>query len=292
MAADDRPTPSTEERLERGELIFFPECPFPLPTGDDRAFLLAQRLSRFSHKNISYDPATNRLNGHVRRGRTQTDRLRDVLAGHSRSIASWLHRTLPHYSVGITLDRATFRSEEEATRCLRHTARNDLLHVDSFPNRPAFGRRILRVFANVNPAEPRVWMTSDPFAKLFAKYGERAGLPGRNSGSWLEQVGQSVIRIFRPGRSRRSDYDAFMLRFHDFLKLEDAFQEKCSKRIWSFPAGSAWLAMTDACSHAVLRGRFALEHSFFIGGEVLALPGESPVSLLSTANNSSASEAA
>jgi hypothetical protein len=41
-----------------------------------------------------------------------------------------------------------------------------------------------------------------------------------------------------------------------------------------------WLAMTDACSHAVLRGRFALEHSYFVPSSALAVPDESPAALL------------
>ena len=44
-------------------------------------------------------------------------------------------------------DRGSYRPEEEATRRLRLTARNDLIHVDAFPNRPTQGYRILRVFA-------------------------------------------------------------------------------------------------------------------------------------------------
>ena len=39
-------------------------------------------------------------------------------------------------------------------------------------------------------------------------------------------------------------------------------------------AASAWLAMTDACSHSVLRGRYALEHSYFVAPANLALPAE------------------
>ena len=49
------------ERLERQELLHFPTCPFPLPVGDDLAFLRAQEVGRYSHKNVSYDPATNSL---------------------------------------------------------------------------------------------------------------------------------------------------------------------------------------------------------------------------------------
>ena len=71
-----------------------------------------------------------------------------------------------------------------------------------------------------------------------------------------------------------------MLRFHDYLKTNEEFQERGSKRLWSFPPGSAWLAMTDACCYAELRGRFALEHSYFIAPGVLACPELAPARLV------------
>jgi hypothetical protein len=74
-----------------------------------------------------------------------------------------------------------------------------------------------------------------------------------------------------------------MLRFHDYLKAYEKFQELGPKRFWKFPPGSAWLAITDTCSHAVLRGRFALEHSYFLAPSSLALPDESPPALLERA---------
>ena len=43
------------------------------------------------------------------------------------------------------------------------------------------------------------------------------------------------------------------------------------------------MAFTDVCSHAVLRGRYALEHSYFVAPEALALPAESPPALLERA---------
>jgi hypothetical protein len=74
-----------------------------------------------------------------------------------------------------------------------------------------------------------------------------------------------------------------MLRFHNFLKTNEEFQDRCRKRIWNFPPGSAWMVMTDTVSHAALRGRFALEHSYFIAPQTLALPHESPAALLERA---------
>jgi len=269
------------ERLERGEVIYYASCPFPLPEGDDRHFLLEQRLAGRAHKNISYNPHSDHAAGFLRRDAGQPGRLRRIFAAFSRTATGWLAGTLPAYARAWQLDLVSFRPEEEATRRLRVKARNDLLHVDAFPSRPTQGHRILRLFVNVNPTEPRVWMTSEPFAKLLERYGADVGLPAAEPGwTWL---GRGVLGLFQSGRRRRSPYDQFMLRFHDFLKQNDAFQEHCSKRFWHFPPGSAWLAMTDTASHAALRGRYALEHSYFVPPEALALPDESPAALLERA---------
>jgi hypothetical protein len=271
-------------RLERGELVTFPTPSFALPQGDDLSLLCELQLATLS-KNISYDPATKRVSGFVVQGHAQHEPLAHIFAAFSRNVTDWLAALLPSYSTAWTLDRATFRSEEEATRRLRQTARNDLLHVDAFPTRPSQGRRILRVYVNVNPTEPRVWITSEPFAKLLERYGEEAGFPGRQRGSWLEQFGEGIRGILRGGQGRRTSYDCFMLRFHDFLKRHEAFQEQAAKHLWTFAPGSVWLAMTDACSHADLRGRYALEHSYFVPPTVLSLPDEAPAALLEWACN-------
>jgi hypothetical protein len=272
-----------DQRLERGEVLFYDKSPFPIPAGDDLTFLLEQRLSGLGHKNISYDPTTGKLNGAVRRSPEQRERMQRLFASFSRDVTEWLARALPAYCHSWQLDRVSYRPLEEATRKLRQTARNDLLHVDAFPNRPTQGARILRVFANINPTEPRVWVTSDPFARLLERYGAAAGLPTAHGQGWLRHLGQGMRRLFRPRQAHRSAYDAFMLRFHDYLKGNEGFQERGPKRLWTFPPGSAWVAMTDTCSHAVLRGRFALEHSYFIPPAALVLPDESPSALLALA---------
>jgi hypothetical protein len=268
-------------RLERGELIYYPDCPFFTPSAEDVSFLCRQRLAGRAHKNISYDPHTGRATGFCRESEQQAARLGHMLADFSSKVTAWLAGTLPQYARGWSLDRVSFRPEEEATRRLRLTARNDLLHVDAFPSRPTNGKRLLRFFVNVNPVDPRVWMTSDPFPVLFERYGREAGLPGRYRDSWTKRLAQSVARIIHPNRPRRSASDSFMLRFHDFLKRNDEFQEKCHKRFWSFPPGSAWMCFTDTVSHAVLRGRYALEHSYFVDLQDLALPEESPTAIIS-----------
>jgi 3-deoxy-D-manno-oct-2-ulosonic acid (Kdo) hydroxylase len=276
--------PGLAERLERGELIYLPVCPFPLPDESDRVFLDAQQLGNGRHKNVSYSPDTGKVSGFARQSGAQKERLRQILASFSHTATAWLSAVLPRYRQGWRLDRVSFRPLEEATRALRLRARNDLLHIDAFPTRPSGGCRLLRVFVNVNQTDPRIWVTSDAFPSLLERYGKQAGLPSVSHGStWAGRFLGVFPRLLRPGKPPRTPYDAFMLRFHHFLKACDEFQERSVKRLWTFASGSAWLAMTDGLSHAVLRGRLALDHSYFIPPECQALPEESPAALLARA---------
>jgi len=269
--ADAAPVLSLEERLERDEIVHFASTPFPLPQGGDRAFLLQQQLAGRVHKNISYDPATGRATGFRRQSAIQTERLTQVLDEFSAGVTTWLARALPNYARSWQPDRASFRPVQEAGRALRLKARNDLLHVDAFPSRPTFGRRILRCFVNINPDQPRQWITSEPFAALLDLYGSRVGLPGQQR--WKEWL----RRLFRP---RRSACDQFMLRLHDYLKADASFQKNCPRRHWTFAPGSAWLVFTDSVSHAALEGQYALEHSYFVSVESLHDPERAPIRLL------------
>ncbi len=270
------------ERLERGEILYYPTSPFTLPEGDDRRFLFEQQLGSRAHKNIAFDPNTGKATGFRRLSQEQTDRLRRLLKAFADAATRWLSGMLPRYAASWQLDRVSYRPEEEATRQLRLTARNDLLHVDAFPSRPTRGARILRVFANINRTEPRVWITSHPFAELLARYGKQAGLPSSEELTWGERLRKALVKLFRPDRPSRSVYDTFMLRFHNFLKANKEFQADNPRR-WTFPPGSVWMVMTDTASHAVLSGRYALEHSYFVSPEALALPEESPSALLQRA---------
>lgn len=286
---------TVEERLEGGEVVLYSVCPFGLPGEDDREFLRRQEVGGRAHKNISYDPASGRVSGFRRGTADEAERLRRLMAEFSGRATAWLGEALPRYRAGLTADRASLRPEEEATRRCRPNARNDLLHVDAFPSRPSGGRRILRLFVNLHPSDPRVWATSEPFGAVLARYGAAVGLPGRRNGSspsrraWLlsagaaARVGSEVLRLFVAGAPSRCAYDAFMLRLHTYLKRCEEFQDKAPRRHWQFPPGSAWLAMTDGCVHAELRGQYAWEHSWFVAPGVLARPELAPAALVARA---------
>jgi hypothetical protein len=269
-----------EHRLERGDVIHFLACPFPLPEGDDRLFLRQQRLTG-RHKAISWDPATDRTSGFPA-PEAEAQRLRRLLADFAAASSAWLAGAVPRYAGQLRSDRVGLHVEEEATRRLRLTSRNDLLHVDAFPSRPTDGRRILRLFVNIDVTDPRVWVTSDPFPALLERFGRLVGLPAPGADRLTSQLGRKVLGVFRPGR-QPSAYDQFMRRLHHFLKANERFQDRCRKRLWTFGPGAAWLAFTDTVSHAVLRGRFALEHTFFVAPGALVLPELSPPVLLQQA---------
>jgi hypothetical protein len=277
MDAPPSKLPSTEcsaATLEAGGIVTFPVCPFALPADSERFILFNQRtLSRF-HKNITYDPNNDRLAGYEKQPLESVKQLQHILADFSKAARSWLATLLPAYAEAWRLDRASYRPEEEALRKLRPTARNDLLHFDSFPTRPSHGDRLLRLFVNLHPTEARVWATSDDFATLLERYGAQVGVPS-SSAAWPSRL----LRVFQP-RARGSSYDQFMLKFHHFLKANEQFQERSPKRLWHFPPAAAWLVFTDGLSYAELRGQFALEHSFFVPPRALARPELAPAAVL------------
>src|SRR5262249_11562297 len=191
----------------------------------------------------------------------------------------------PEYSRAWKGDYASFRSIEERGRELPLTKRNDLLHVDSFPTRPVFGDLILRCFTNVSPAPARGWLPSDPFLVLAApdacKYG--LGQYAEAAGSTMHSVRRAATRALRKTGIPvvdRSPYDEFMLHFHDWLKANREYQEKCPKYRFDLPPGSTWLVFTDVVPHAVLGGRLALEQTVIVSRSTLADPQRAPASIL------------
>jgi hypothetical protein len=271
---------SLQERLECGEIVTFEPCPFALPTGDDLTFLTQQQLRSLNHKNISYNPTNHAVSGFVHLDDLQAARLQSLMGDFSEKAIGWLAQLLPEYARAWQPDRASLRPEEEATRKLRLTARNDLLHFDAFPSRPTRGHRILRLYANINPTDDRVWITSETFAKVLEKYGPEVGLPAQRPNTWVRKLGQGILGLFQPNLLERTEYDEFMLRLHHFLKTNDEFQECAARRLRHFKPGTAWLLFSDTITHAELRGQYALEHSFFVAPETLALPEKSPPVLL------------
>lgn len=274
--------PLAPDVLEREDIVHFPHCPFALPPAGQLEFLRRHEAVTFGHKDISFDPETGRVTGLKASHPAEARRLTDILNQFSTAATDWVRQAFPAYAAGLARDRVTLRTAEEATRTLRLTARNDLLHVDNFSTRPTTGRRILRLAVNVNATDPHVWATSERFAQLLARFAARHRVAVRTVAEWAAPA-QPVVRLFTAGRAGRSAYDAWMLRLHHFLKQDERFQAQAVRRVWTFPPGSLWVLFADGVAHAQLRGRHVLEHSYFVPVEMMARPADSPLHLLAGA---------
>lgn len=265
--------------LEEGNILLFPRTPFDLPA-QDREFLLRQRQTEAGyHKNIAYRPEGDRVTGVARQQAEDGRELRRVLRDYSKTVVDFASKLLAPYSELWRLDYASFRPQEEASRKLSRHARNDLLHVDSFPTRPTRGDRIFRIFTNINPETPRVWRTGETFSELAERFAIASGLLERSS----RGTGRSILALLRSAGlpvTVRPPYDEFMHRFHNFLKDNDGYQETARAEVVPFTPGSTWMVFTDMVTHAVLSGQFALEQTFLIARRSLIFPEKAPVAVL------------
>lgn len=269
--------------LESGDILFFPDGGFEIPAEVRAALPGAAQDARGFHKNIAYKPNIDEVSGLV--DRSHADTVRNAMREYSKRALAFMARILPAYARAWKVDYASFRSIEERGRELPLTKRNDLLHVDAFPTRPVFGNLILRCFTNVNPEQPREWITSDPFAILAAEQANKGGLDryAASAGSLLHRVRRDAARALQKAGLPlvdRSPYDAFMLHFHDWLKGNETYQRDCPKYRFDLPPGSTWLVFTDMVPHAVLGGRLALEQTVIVSRDSLLNPADAPSSIL------------
>lgn len=269
--------------LEQGGVVVFPQSPLPLPHAD-RVFLLNQEQSRSTQfKNVAYKPAQDRLTGAQSASAPDQARLKQILQGYSESSFALLQQCLAPYGDHMRREYTTFRPVEEQGRKLRLRARNDLLHVDSFPTRPIYGQRILRFFTNINPEQPRVWKTSEPFDVLARQYHQAMRPPRgemRQSPPSRVSLYSRMARLLGLKQAGLSAYDGWMTDFHNFLKENTTFQTQSRQDTWAFPPGSSWMVYTDVVSHAVLSGRFALEQTLLVGLDGMVTPELAPFNQL------------
>lgn len=272
------------ERLEQGAILQLPSPLLDL-NDDDRNFLCGiTQTASVAVKNISYRPATGSLRGYAGSD-TNTARLERSLSDYANSARKVVEELLSPYAGGLRVDLTSFRPIEECGRRLNMRSRNDLIHIDAFANRPARDRRILRFFTNVHPSRPRVWKTSETFEELADRMARAAGLDdcAKATQGFLPRFqlrALAVLSSIGVPIKYQSPYDRFMLGFHDYLKMNAVFQANCPTDLIEFPPGSTWIAFTDAVSHAVLSGQYALEQTFFVPVASMIAPRKSPLRVL------------
>lgn len=271
-------------QLESGDILYFPQTPIDIPQ-NDLEFLLGQQQTDSSlHKNIAYKPNIDKLSGVDTKtaDAATVARLQGIMRAYSQAVVKFLTGFLSPYHGNWKLDYASFRPQDEQGRDLSLRRRNDLLHTDAFPTRPTNGARILRFFNNIHPTRTRDWVVGDPFANLVRQFApaQIAPRPDNGGSKAVKSLGRALGLGAAIPSLKRSPYDDFMMRFHNFLKENPRFQAECTKYPWQFPPGSSWMVYTDTVPHAVLAGQYALEQTFLVAPDALVTPRVSPLKVL------------
>jgi 3-deoxy-D-manno-oct-2-ulosonic acid (Kdo) hydroxylase len=256
--------------LEAGRVLLLPRLAFVLDEAERRLLTAASGDGR--HKNISFDAKTGTCKGGALTDEA-TEQLATVMRRFADQAAALLAGLAPGYAPGLERARTSFRPTEIAGRELPWRKDDRRLHIDAFPSRPLRGRRILRVFANVDPTgAPRRWHIGEPFEQHAGRFLPRVHAPLPGSAAVLAWLGLT--------RGARSRYDHIMLGLHDAAKRDIKYQTAPPRAVVDFPAGSTWIAYTDEVPHAALAGHYAFEQTFHVDPAVMANPDHAPLVVL------------
>jgi len=259
--------------IESGNILFLPHASFELTSREQELVLDAsvtlptrkERESRNGRPTVLFDPNS----GKILRARIQRparNEFEAMMARFSQWAETLVTQLLPRYASTLVRSRLTFRPCERATP--------EGLHLDASYGHPTEGRGMLRVFCNINPTErPRVWHvgeTIEPFARHFlptARFRKTNRVE-----QWLASLGIT--------KGLRTPYDKLIGDIRDQGKHDKAYQANCPREIVEFPAGSAWIVLTDLVLHGALSGQYSLDQTFFVPVTSMSEPDRSALRIL------------
>lgn len=255
--------------LEQGQVLHFPNLPFMIAEGE-KQFLDPSILKK--SKNVGFNPDTNKLSGTHCEGRI-AERLRVLISRYADAAQSLFQSLLPHYGAALKRQKTSLRPAEVAGRVTSWRKDDTRLHVDSFPSQPVRGRRILRIFCNVNPqGRARTWRVGEPFSDVANRFWSKLTPP-----FWLQR---RLLSWFRVTKGLRSPYDHYMLGLHDAMKKDEEYQRNVPQEKIDFPSGTAWACFTDQVSHAAMAGQHQFEQTFSVAVDAMWDRSTAPLSVL------------
>lgn len=254
-------------QLEQGGLLRLPQLPFVLTAAEQA--LLTPTLLAPGKKNVSYDLSRDRLAGVA-----GDEAVRKLMHGAIRRYAeqsdALVSALFPHYRGRLLDGRTSFRPAEIEGRVSSPKKDDTRLHVDAFPATPVQGKRLLRVFSNVNPnGRARHWRIGEPFSDVAKHFA--TGL------SPLSAVQRRLMQTVKITKSYRTAYDDLMLKMHDAMKLDSAYQADVKAEHIHFQPGETWIVFTDSVSHAAHSGQFLMEQTFYLPADAMLDPEQSPL---------------
>lgn len=262
------------EHLERGEVLYFPLLPFQLT--EEEAALLNPALVSPKRKNIMYQADQDAIRGTADTvSDAQKAALKGLLKRYADVSLAFITDLVPEYRGKLHSPMNTLRLNPIDEWSDSHSFRKDdrRLHVDAFPSRPLQGKRIIRIFNNINPEGiARKWRVGEPFPDLAKRL-----LPQTKSYS---AMGASLLETLKITKSRRTHYDHLMLQFHDMMKEDTQYQDHGRQWEINFMPGSTWICFSDQTPHAAMSGQFMLEQTFQLAVEDMVDPEQSPLKVL------------
>jgi len=256
--------------LEEGGLLLLPHLAFVIDE-PQRRLLSADSVSPKT-KNVSFDVRSGLMSGSSLQGQDRIE-LQAILERFAHQSLALVRALLPHYVPSLEQARTSFRPVEASNRVSSWRKDDRRLHVDAFPSSPNQGRRLLRVFSNINSAgKDRVWNIGEPFealARRFLPFVPRSwpGLP-------------QLLRALRITKSLRSEYDHIMLSIHDLMKADAGYQATAVSTQLRLAPGATWIVCTDSVSHAAVSGQFLMEQTFLLPVAGMLDPNRSPLRVL------------
>ena len=253
--------------IERGGVLVLPHVNFTLSESERR--FLSTAWSDGRAKNVSLDGAS--LKGAAGAAADLAD-LAAMIRRFAENAAKLVATLFPRYAPYVKRARTSFRPQPAVGRDVSWRKDDSRLHIDAFPSRPNHGERILRVFSNVSPTEPRVWRVGEPFEAMAKTLlpRVRGPLPGS----------AALLAALHVTKGRRSRYDHLMLNLHDRAKEDLAYQRDCAQQVVRFAPGTTWLCFSDQVMHAAVSGQYMLEQTIHLLVSALYEPQQAPIAIL------------
>lgn len=269
---DDHSLESKEravEGLEQGKILFFPQLTFSLLSQEEKFLSPAYVIPQA--KNISFNPLTSIVKGAKVNEKEHTELLQ-FLKRYYESALQLVTKLFPSYVDHLQIGRTSLRPVEISGRVSSYRKDDTRLHVDAFPANPNQGRRILRVFTNVNPlGQERVWRVGEPFEQVAARFYPLVK---------KSKIHSSLLKLLKITKGYRTEYDHIMLQLHDLMKADRVYQASVAQEEIRFPAKTSWIVQTDHVSHAAMQGQHILEQTFYLPAHAMQNPAYSPVAIL------------
>lgn len=256
--------------LEAGRILLFPQLAFTLLPHENK-FLSSTYIDNRT-KNMSFNYLTDTLSG-AKSSAKEHDELKSMMRRFMQSAQNLIQKIFPLYISSLQMGRTSFRPVEISGRVSSYRKDDTRLHVDAFPATPNQGRRILRVFSNINPnGQNRFWRVGESFENVAQRF-----LPDINS-PWSGKA--ALLKMLKLTKTYRTEYDHIMLQIHDRMKADLDYQKNVSQNEIHFAPGSTWIVQTDHVSHAAMAGQYVLEQTFYLPVTAMMNPDLSPLRTL------------